>query len=124
MGQHARIAPAISTIASWEAGLIAARFTKPWISRETAQIDRRRRRPQRLGVGLALVAQRVEAGRDDERGRQPGEVSARSGRRAGRRGRRLARGSALEPVHVAFGQEEAVGEELAWTRRATESVTG
>ena len=41
---------------------------------EALQHDRHARLPQRVGIGFAFVAQRIEAGGDDQRRRSAGEV--------------------------------------------------
>ena len=59
---------------------------------EALEHHRHARLRQRIGVGLAFVAQRIEAGGDDQRRREAGEVLGEQGML-----RRVACGSA-EPV--------------------------
>ena len=79
-----RRAPATSSIAVRALGQIAVRLAKPWIWlgwRRSATWHAGLAHPRR--VGLALVAQRVEAGGDDKAGGRPERSGARRGEARG-----------------------------------------
>ena len=72
--RSARVIPATSTSASREEGLAPMELMKPWKRpAEAAHEHLHARLAQRLRVGLALVAQRVEAGGDHQRRRRLAE---------------------------------------------------
>ena len=72
--------------------------------------DRHARCTEARRVGLALVAERVELGRDDERRREPAEARRPEGTGVGVEGiRRRPRVVIPEPPHRRRGQEVALG---------------
>ena len=84
-------------------------------AREPAQSGWRAGGAKRGGVGLALVAERVERGGHDERRRKPGQVRGEQRRRAGIVCLRALGPEVvvLEPVHLGVREQEAVGEQIA-----------
>ncbi len=108
-----RTFPATSMSAALAAVLMSTILMKPCTSgpsrrsRTWLPAARKRRR-----VGLALVPERVEAGRDDQRGRQSGQV--RGAQRGEPRVGAVDAGRvvAVEPVDLGAGEEEAVREQL------------
>ena len=116
--RSARVIPATSTSASREEGLAPMELMKPWKrprKRCADTVDAELAQP--LGVGLALVAQRVEAG-GARSGRRDASRSAVQDRRAPRVGGVDALGQevARVPGHQLVGEEEALAEQLARRR--------
>jgi hypothetical protein len=79
---------------------------------KAAQHDRRPRLAQRLGVGLALVAQRVHRGGDHDGRRQRAQVAQQRRQSRVRQVGSVAGVLGPEPVHLAAGQVEAVAEQV------------